>query len=70
MKIDEKSYKSIIIYYIRYKTTNRFKPFYLVKKINGCIEEINKNKYLVLGTHESKDTKEVCRTMKQNQRCY
>ena len=49
IKIDENSYKNILIYYIKYITTNRVKSLYLViNKINGYIEEINGNKYLTV----------------------
>ena len=57
IKIDEKLYKDIIIYYVRYVTIkdmkyakiNRVNPLYLIfNKINGFFEEIDKNKYLTL----------------------
>ena len=64
IKIDEKSYKDILIYYIGYVTIkdskyikiNRVNPLYLIiNKVNECFEEINKNKYLTLvPTNESK----------------
>ena len=58
IKIDEKSYKNILIYYIRYVMIkglryvkiNSFNPLYfIIDKINGYIEESNENKYLKLG---------------------
>ena len=64
IKIDEKSYKNILIYYIRYVMINDLKyikittvnPLYLIfSKVNGYFEETNKNKYLALvTTKESK----------------
>ena len=53
IKIDEKSYKNILIYYIRqvtikvlkYVKTNKVNPLYLIiSEPNGYFEEINKNK--------------------------
>ena len=65
IKIDEKSYKNILIYYIGYVTIkdskqvkiNSVNPLYLViSKANRYFEEINKNKYLTLvPTNESKE---------------
>ena len=66
IKIDEKSYKNIIIYYIRYVAiknnnsyvkTNKVNPLHLIiDKINGYIEKSNGNKYLMpVLTNESKD---------------
>ena len=64
IKIDEKSYKDIFIYYIghvtikdsKYLKTNSVNPLYLIfNKVNGYFEEINENKYLTLvPTNESK----------------
>ena len=57
IKIDEKSYKNIVIYYIAYVTIKDSKyvksstvnPLYLMfNKINGYFEEINGNKCLTL----------------------
>ena len=57
IKIDEKSYKNILIYYIRYVTIKNLKyveigsvnPLYLIfSKVNGYFEQINGNKYLIL----------------------
>ena len=57
IKIDEKSYKNILIYYIEYVTMkdskyvkiNSVNPFCLIfGKVNGYFEEINKSKYLTL----------------------
>ena len=48
-KIDGKSYKNILIYYVGYVTPNSVKLLYLIiNKINGYIEESNGNKYLTL----------------------
>ena len=58
VKVDEKSYKSILIYYIGYVTIDSVKPLYfIINKIYGYIEEHNGNKNLILvHTDESKDT--------------
>ena len=38
IKIDEKSYKNILIYYIGYVTSNSLRPLCLIiNKIKGCI---------------------------------
>ena len=65
IKIDEKLYKNILIYYIGYVTIkdskyvkiNSVNPLYLIfNKVNGYFEEINKSKYLTLVlTNESKE---------------
>ena len=65
IKIDEKSYRDILICYIRFVTIkdlkhvkiNRVSPLYLIfNKVNGYFEEINENKYLTLvPTNESKE---------------
>ena len=63
IRTDEKSYKNILIYYIGYVTikkdlqTDSVNPLYFVFiKVNGCCEEINRNKYLTLvSTNESKE---------------
>ena len=64
IKIDVKSYKGILVYYIGYVTIkdqkhvkiNSVNPLYLrFSKVNECFEEINKNEYLMLvPTNESK----------------
>ena len=64
-KIDKKSYKIILIYYIGYVRIkglqcvkiNSLNPLYLIfSKLNGYFEEINGNKYLTLvPTNESKE---------------
>ena len=64
IKIDEKSYKNILIYYIGYVTIkdlkhlkfNSVNPLYLIfSKVNRYFEESNGNKYLTLvPTNESK----------------
>ena len=57
IKIDEKSYKNILIYRIgyviikdlKYIKLNSVYPLYLIfSKVNGYLEEINGNKYLTL----------------------
>ena len=65
IKIDEKSYKDILISWIGYVTIkdseyvkiNNVNPLYLIfNKVNGYFEEINGNKYLTLvPTNESKE---------------
>ena len=67
IKIDDKSYKSILIYYIGYMTIKEdlkmysVNPLYLIfRYINGCFEENNGNKYLTLvPTNESKEKKNM-----------
>ena len=64
-KMDEKSKKDILIYYIGYVTINDSKyvkitsvnPLYLIfNKVRGYLEEINENKYLTLTpSNESKE---------------
>ena len=65
IRIDEKSYKNILIYYIEYATIkdskyikiNSVNPLYLIfSKVNRYFEEVNGNKYLMLvPTNESKE---------------
>ena len=65
IKIDQKPYKNILIYYIgyvtmknlRYVKINSVNPLHLMlSKVNGYFREINKNKYLTLvPTNESKE---------------
>ena len=71
VKIDEKSYKNILIYYTRIYICyiyikikdpksikiNSVNPLYLIfNKVNEYFEEINENKYLMLNpTNESKE---------------
>ena len=65
IKLDENSYKNILIYYIAYVTIkdskyvkiNSVNPLYLMfNKMNGYFEEINGNNYLTLfATNDSKD---------------
>ena len=71
IKIDEKSYKNILIYNIVYVTIKKdlkiysANPLYLIfDKVNRYFEEINGNKYLTLvPTNESKEKlKKVWRT--------
>ena len=62
IKIDEKSYKNILIYYIGYATIKEYlkiysvNPLYLIfRYVNGCFEEINGNRYLrLVPTNEKK----------------
>ena len=74
IKIDEKLYKNILIYYVGYVTIKDLKyvkiysvnPLYLIfGKVKGYFEEINGNKYLTLvPTNESKEkNKKIRRTM-------
>ena len=63
IKIDEKSYRNILTYYISYKATNNVKYLYLIiNKINGCIEENNENKYLTLVPSDK--SKDILKNMK------
>ena len=63
IKIDKKSYKNILIYYIEYVTIKKDLKIYSVNPlclifrcVNGYYEEINENKYLTLvPTNESKE---------------
>ena len=65
IKIGGKSYKNILIYYVRYVTIknskyikmNSVNPLYLISsKVDRYFEEINKNKYLKLvPTNEKKE---------------
>ena len=63
IKIDEKSYKNILIYYIRYVKIKEYVKIYIVdplylifRYLNGYAEEINRNKYLTLNrTNKSKE---------------
>ena len=65
IKIDEKSYKNVLIYCIAYVTIknskyvkiNSINPLYLMfNKMNEYFEEINEDKYLILvPTNESKE---------------
>ena len=64
IKIDENSYKNILIYYIayviikdsKYVKINCVNPLYLTfNKINGYFEEINKNYLTLVPTNESKE---------------
>ena len=71
IKIVEKSYKNILIYYIGYVTIknskyikiNSVNPIYLIiNRMNGYFEEINGNKYLTLMKAKKKN-KEISRTV-------
>ena len=63
IRIDEKSYKNIFIYYIGYVTIKKDLKLYIVnplyfifEQVNGYFEEINGNKYLMLAPiNESKE---------------
>ena len=57
IKIDKKSYKNILLYYIgqvkikdwKYVKIYSVNPFYLTfNKVHGYFQEINENKYLTL----------------------
>ena len=73
LKIDKKSYKNIDIYYIGYITMknsdyvkiNSVNTLYLIiNKVDGCIEEINGNKYLTLvSTVKQRSINKVHRTL-------
>ena len=66
LKIDKKSYKNIDVYYIGYitmKSINDYESihsinhlYFIIGKVDGCIEESNGNKYLVFAsTGKSKE---------------
>ena len=65
IKIDEKLYKNILIYYIGYVTITDSKYvkinsvnllYLIINKVNGYFEEFNGNKYLTLvPTNETKE---------------
>ena len=64
IRIYEKSYKNILIYYIGYVTIkdskcikiNSVSPLYFIfNKMNGYFSEINENKYLMLAPCKSKE---------------
>ena len=63
IKIDEKSYKNILIYYIGYVKIKKdqksysVNPLYFIfSNVNGYCEEINGNKFLTLvPTNEAKE---------------
>ena len=69
IKLDEKSFKDILIYYISYLTIknskyikiNNVNLLYLIfSKVSRYFEEINKSKYLTLvPTNESKEKKSI-----------
>ena len=55
IKIDEKSCKNILVYYIKYVTIKEYVKIYSVnrlylifRQVNGYFEEVNGNKYLTL----------------------
>ena len=67
IKLNEKSYKHVIIYYIeyikikdsKYLKINSVNPLYLIfSKVNGHFEEISKSKYLTL-VHRKKKLKNM-----------
>ena len=69
IKIDEKSYKNILIYYIGYVTIKKDLKFYSVnppylifRYINGYFEEINRKKSLTLVPNNESKEKKVWRT--------
>ena len=67
-KIDGKSYRIILIYYIGYVTIKKdlkiysVNPLYLIfGKVNAYLEKINENKYLTLVcTNESEEKTKKC----------
>ena len=71
IKIHEKSFENILIYYIRQVMIKDLKcvkinivnPLYLsINKGNGCFEEISENKYLTLVPNN--ESKEIMKNMK------
>ena len=67
IKIDEKSNKNILIFYVGYVTRNSIKPLYLmINTVNGYIDEHNANKYLTLvQTDKSIDTNKYGKLWKE-----
>ena len=65
INIDEKSYKNILIYWIKYEMVKNLSYmkinsvnhlYFIIDKINGNIDESNRNKYLTLVPNDrSKD---------------
>ena len=69
IKIDEKSYKNILVWYIGYLTIKEYiysvNPLYLIfRNVNGYFEEIKKSKYLSLVLDNK--AKEKIKDMKKN----
>ena len=70
IKIDKKSHKNILIYYIGSMTPNSVKPLYvIVNNADGYIEESNGNKHLTLfatdeDKNELKKYEEICSKIK------
>ena len=71
IKIDENSYKNILIFYISYVTIkdlkciklNSVNPLsFIINTVNGYFEEINENKYFTLVA--SNKSKEIIKNMK------
>ena len=73
IKINEKSYKNFLIYYIEYVTIKNSKYIkinsvsllhLIFSKVNGCFAEINRNKHLTLvPTNESKEKKRYMKNL-------
>ena len=70
IKIDEQSYKNILIYYIGYVTIKKdlkiysVNPLYLIfGKVNVYVEEINGNKDLTLVPINKSKEKKILRTI-------
>ena len=65
INIDEKSYKNILIYWVKYEMVKNLSYmkinsvnhlYFIIDKINGNIDESNRNKYLTLVPNDrSKD---------------
>lgn len=64
--------KNIGIYYTGHSAPNRVKPFYfIIRKMNGYMDEHNGNKYLILAhSDESKDALKVWSCTEENQGSY
>ena len=69
IKIDKKSHKNILIYYIGYVTIKKGLKFYslnppylIFRYINGYFEEINRTKSLTLVPNNESKEKKVWRT--------
>ena len=73
IEIDKRSYKDILIYYIRYVTikdsktikNNCVNPLYLIfSKVNEYFGDLNKNKYMMLLMKAKKKKKEKMKSRK------
>ena len=68
IKVNKKSYNAVFTYCIGYKTSNGVKPLHIIfNRINGHIEDNNRNKCLKLiptSINKDEEIKKVLRNMK------